>query len=288
MLITEPSTQSIPASRSKRQAGSVVLAAAFVVLAASPGTAATTFEATYAISIAGLTIAHATAETRFTETEYDAVIEGETSGLSRIVSDARATLAGRGRISGQSLYPRAYDLETREGDFETHVRMKMHAGAITDLLVIPRLLDHPDRIPIEPSHKRDVVDPVAALLIVEERGIDDGRRVCQRTIKIFDGWQRYDIRLSFKETRVVSGSLGAYSGRVVVCRARYVPVSGHRMSLKATREMADNERLEVWYAPVAAALLVPYRILIGTTYGDLVVVSTRFVAVDGNRSAVGD
>jgi hypothetical protein len=98
---------------------------------------------------------------------------------------------------------------------------------------------------------------------------------------VFDGWQRYDVRLTFKQTRKVDGSSDAYDGRVVVCAARYVPVAGYRMSLKSTRYMVENKRLEVWYAPVNdRRILVPYRILIGTAYGDLVVVATRFVATD--------
>jgi hypothetical protein len=271
--------------------GALVGAATLAAVAISPAAATTTFEATYAISIAGLTIGTAEAKSRFTDTEYAATVTGKTSGISRLVSDARALLLGEGRIARDRLLPGSYDLETREGDFETDVRMKLKAGAVTDLLVIPRLGQYPDRIPLEPEHKRDVVDPVAAFLVVADTpGISDGSRICRRTIKVFDGWQRYDIRLTYKQTRKVDGSGDAYDGRVVVCTARYVPVAGHRMSLKTTRYMAENKRLEVWYAPVKnRRLLVPYRILIGTTYGDLVIVATRFVATESDaKPAVGN
>lgn len=248
----------------------------------SPATADTVFEATYAISVGGLTIGAADAEGRFTDKEYAAIIKGETSGISRLVSDARAELRGHGRISRHRALPTSYDLETREGEFETHVRMKTRAGAITDLLVIPRLREHPDRIPIEPEHRQNVLDPVAAFLVVADNsGVGDGKRICRRTIEVFDGWQRFDVRLSYKQTRQVEGIGDAYDGTVVVCTARYVPVAGHRMSLESTRYMVENKRLEVWYAPVRdRRLLVPYRILIGTAYGDLVVVAKRFVVGD--------
>jgi hypothetical protein len=257
----------------------------------SPAAATTIFEATYAISVAGLMIGAAEAKSRFTDTHYTAIIRGNTSGISRLVSDARALLLGEGRIAGDRLLPASYDLETSEGEFETHVRMKMRAGAVTELLVIPRLSRHPDRIPLDLEHKRNVVDPVAAFLVVADTpGIGDGSRICRRTIKVFDGWQRYDVQLTYKQIREVDGSGDAYDGRVVVCTARYVPVAGHRMSLEATRYMADNKRLEVWYAPVSdRRLVVPYRILIGTAYGDLVIVATRFVATGGNaKPAVGN
>lgn len=271
--------------------GALVGAATLAAAAISPAGATTTFEATYAISLARLTIGTAEAKGRFSDTAYAATITGNTSGISRLVSDARALLLGEGRIATDRPLPESYDLETREGDFETHVRMKLRAGAVTDLLVIPRLSQHPDRIPLEPEHKRNVVDPVAAFLVVADTpGIGDGSRICRRTIKVFDGWQRFDVRLAYKQTRRVDGSSDAYDGPVVVCTARYVPVAGHRMSLKATRDMMENERLEVWYAPVNnRRLLVPYRILIGTTYGDLVIVATRFVATESDaKPAVGN
>jgi hypothetical protein len=278
--------------RCKRHAAGAVAAAAFLALGAvSPAASGTALEVTYEISVAGVKIGTAEAEGRFTDSKYAATIKGTTSGISRLVSDARALLRGEGRISGQRLLPASYDLETREGDFETHVRMKMRAGAVADLLVIPRLSQHPDRIPLEPDHRQHVVDPVAAFLVVADKpGIGDGSRICRRTIKVFDGWQRYDVRLTYKQTRKVDGSGDAYDGRVVVCAARYVPVAGHRMSLKATRDMVDNKRLEVWYAPVKdRRLLVPYRILVGTTYGDLVVAAKRFVVSDTNaKPAVGN
>jgi Protein of unknown function (DUF3108) len=265
------------------------LAAAIILgfAAVSAGAATTNFEATYAISVAGLTIGSAEAKSRFTDTGYAAIITGKTTGISRLISDARALLLGEGQIAGDRLVPASYDLETSEGDFETHVRMNMQAGSVTDLLAIPRLKQHPDRIPVEPEHKRNVVDPVAAFMVVADKpGIADGSRICRRTINVFDGWQRYDVRLTYKKTATVDGGGDAYNGSVVVCTARYVPVAGHRMSLKGTRYMANNKRLEVWYAPVKdRRLLVPYRILIGTTFGDLVVVATRFVTTDGEPAS---
>jgi len=259
--------------------GGAALALLLTFGTAAPAASDTVFEATYAISLSGLTVGAADVEGRFADNTYAVTIKGETSGISRIVSDARATFRGSGRIFAGNLLPASYDLETREDEFETHVRMKTRGRAVSDLLVIPRLREHPDRIPIGPEHTRDIVDPVAAFLVVADKaGIGDGERTCRRTIKVFDGWQRYDVRLSYKETRMVEGGSDAYAGGVVACSARYVPVAGHRMSLDTTRYMAENERLEVWYAPIGdRRLLVPYRILIGTAYGDLVVVAKRFV-----------
>jgi hypothetical protein len=267
------------------------MAVAFVLasVGSTPAEAVTdtTLKATYTISIAGLTVGRADVESRFSGNGYAAAIRGSTSGPSRLVSDATALLAGSGRIFGTRVLPATYDLETTENGFATHVKMAMRGGTVTDLVAEPQLIQAADRVPITNRHKTDVVDPLSAFLVpVDRPGIPSGHRACARTVKIFDGWTRYDIELYYKETKAVDGGSDAYSGRIIVCGARYVPVAGHRSSRKAVQTMADNKRLEVWLAPVKdTQLLVPYRMMIGTELGDLVIVATRFSASQAERRA---
>jgi hypothetical protein len=50
--------------------------------------------------------------------------------------------------------------------------------------------------------------------------------------------------------------------------------------------MADNQRLEVWLAPVSGTrYLVPRRILIGTQIGDLVINARSFEITTGSQQA---
>jgi len=258
-----------------------------VATAMSPVAAETSLKASYTISISGLTIGKAEADSRFTGAGYAAVVKGMTSGISRLFSDARATLLGTGRFSGSRVMPASYDMQTNERGFETHVRMSMHSGTVTGLIALPRLREAPDRVPVTPDDTRNVVDPLGAFLIVTDKpGLPDGRKVCGRTIRVFDGWQRFDIGLTYKQTKLVTGIGDAYDGKVVACTARYIPVAGHRQNLEATKFMAENKRLEVWYAPIKEMpLLVPYRILIGTKYGDLLITSTRFVAGEADSGS---
>jgi hypothetical protein len=135
-------------------------------------------------------------------------------------------------------------------------------------------------VPITVDDTREVVDPLSAFLVaVGPLEKVDGETACNRTVKVFDGWQRFDLRLSYKETRTIKGRGQGYAGDVYRCQARYVPISGHRENTKSVKQMVDNQRLEVWLAPIAGTqMLVPYKILIGdTNLGDLIVVATRFV-----------
>jgi hypothetical protein len=110
--------------------------------------------------------------------------------------------------------------------------------------------------------------------------------ICGRTVHVFDGWKRFDIRMSLKETRKVDDGDAAYSGDLIVCAARYQPVAGHRTSDDSVAFMADNKRLEIALAHVKGTnYMVPYTILIGTKVGDLTIDARTFTANDTQQQA---
>jgi hypothetical protein len=233
------------------------------------------FEATYSIVVSGISVGHASAVATFTPDGYTASINGSTSGIARLVSDATAKLAGSGRIVADRLLPASYILDTSENGDASHVSMALRGGAITDLTALPPLKPKPDRIPITSNHKRNILDPLSAFLVRRTGTSPPTADVCNRTIKVFDGWQRYDIALSYKATRTIEGRGEGYTGDVFVCTARYVPVAGHR--IKQVQSLTENRRLEVWLAPLSGSpMMVPYKILIGTGAGDLGITATRF------------
>ncbi|MBN9009141.1 MAG: DUF3108 domain-containing protein [Rhizobiales bacterium] len=264
------------------------LAGAALVSAAAPSAAKAgdvSLKATYAISIAGLTVGRVDVKSSFDGNSYDAVIKGSTSGPSRIVSDASASMSGSGKFVGSRVLPASFQMVTLEGGFSTHVSIAMRGGAVTTVTALPPLIQADDRVPVTPQHKKDVVDPLGAFIVpLDRQGVPSGHRACARTVRVFDGWTRYDVPLYYKETKAIDGDATSYSGRIIVCGARFVPVAGHRSSRKAVQDMANNKRLEVWLAPVGGApILVPYRILIGTDMCDLIIMATRFVT-DGAPS----
>ena len=56
-----------------------------------------------------------------------------------------------------------------------------------------------------------------------------------------------------------------------------MPIAGHRPARKSVQYMTDNKRIEIWLAPVAGTtVMVPYRIIIGTKAGDLVISANQF------------
>ena len=77
---------------------------------------------------------------------------------------------------------------------------------------------------------------------------------------------RFDVVLSYGGTRTVEKA--GYSGPVLVCNVRYVPIAGHRPARPATKFMTENRDISVWLAPVESQrVLVPVRISVRTMFG---------------------
>lgn len=266
----------------------LLLAAALGTTLPQPTLAAqgVTLEASYIIAISGLTVGRADVRGRFTDHGYAAAISGSTYGVSRLVSDAQATLSGAGRVAGGTVVPATYNLATSESGFQTSINMSMRGRAVVSLQAMPSLPLAPDRVPITTASKQNVVDPVGAFVVALDRPSMQPAAICGRTVKVFDGWKRFDIQLSYKETRKVDDGNNAYAGDLVVCSARYLPVAGHRTGDDSVAFMAGNKRLEIALARIKGTnYMVPYTILIGTKVGDLTIDARTFTASGGQQEA---
>ncbi|WP_157775776.1 DUF3108 domain-containing protein [Hartmannibacter diazotrophicus] len=241
--------------------------------------AASDIKALYNVTFAGFLIAKGTLGIRLKGGAYAAKVQISTSGLARIISSEESEASSRGSLSSSRVIPASYDLYSK-GDKITEVDMKLRGSDVTKVRAYPQLSQADDRVPVTAASKRNVVDPLSAV-VMPIRSADGAfdPDACDRVLPIFDGWTRYDIKLAYKD-RVAVESDG-YTGDAVVCSARWIPVSGHRANKKSTLFMQDNRDLEMWLIPAAdASVLVPYKISVKTMRGTLQVVATRFEGAD--------
>ena len=155
------------------------------------------------------------------------------------------------------------------------------AGVETD----PPLEPKTDRVPVKPADKKGVIDPMSALLMpaVASKNLTDPDN-CNRTIPVFDGASRMNVVLTYAETKTVE--VPGYSGPVLVCNARYVPISGHRSERPATKFMQDNRDMSVWLAPIEGPrLLFPLKVAVRTMIGMSVVEAASF-RVEGDAKVI--
>ncbi len=73
-----------------------------------------------------------------------------------------------------------------------------------------------------PGDLLNVSDPLSALMIPAK----DARSVCDRSLSVFDGQTRVEIKLAFNGTE--SFTTGGFTGESVICSAKFIPVSGYQ------------------------------------------------------------
>lgn len=220
----------------------------------------------YEISIAGWGLARATLDMTYKNDNYDADLLMVPKGVARIVTAVRTTVSADGTLRGDTVLPSNYRVRATETSKPVAVDMTMRGGKVTNVRVRPQLKKIPGRIEVTSAHKSGVVDPLSSGLFRIKN--PDGSDACNSTLRIFDGWTRYDVRLSFKGMRNVQTD--GYSGKVAVCAARWVPVAGHRPGKKEVEYLEQNRDLEMAVVPIPqAGIAIPYSVTIGTPNGKI-------------------
>jgi Protein of unknown function (DUF3108) len=104
------------------------------------------------------------------------------------------------------------------------------------------------------------------------------QEACRHTLPVFDGHQRYDLKLAFKRMEKVTAEQG-YAGPVVVCSVGYEPIAGHRASTPLVKYLSEGREMEMALAPVAGTrLLAPVRVSVLSMLANIVIEASRFEA----------
>lgn len=261
--------------------------------AAAPGAAtaqqaprAGSFEAAYALSLAGVNIGAARLRATVDGAgAYEIDLHARLTGLAGVLVSGKGGARATGRIAGERILPESLAVIAAAANDTRTLRMAFSGGAVSAVEINPPLenWDVPDRVAVTAAHRAGVTDPLSALLMPAP-----GRRpgeVCNRTIPVFDGATRFDVVLRYKGQAMVTQA--GYSGPAITCSARYAPVSGHRPDRRMTKFMEQNTDMGVTLAPVAdTGLYAPLRIYIRTTMGMSVMQATR-VTINGVSVASG-
>jgi hypothetical protein len=221
----------------------------------------------YDISLAGLPLGKADLSSSFAGSKYEMEGKAKLTGLAMILTGGKGEANASGTLSGDTPRSNKFAVISKTSDNQRSVRMGLKSGRVAKVDIDPPLEPKADRVPVKAADKKGVVDPMSALLMpaVASKGLTDPAN-CDRTIPVFDGASRMNVVLSYAETKSVE--VPGYSGPVLVCNARYVPISGHRSERPATKFMQDNKDMSVWLAPVEGPrLLFPLKVSIRTMIG---------------------
>lgn len=247
-------------------------AATLVTTALSGPAAAASATASYVINLGGTIIATA----NFTLTDdtdtYDLKLNANVTGVAQLVASGTAKADSSGTIGDSGLRSQNFDLTTRSGGDDFNVKVQYASGNVTSFMVNPPIVNNIDRVPIERKQLNNVNDMLAAFI---RRGTLD-KSVCSYHTQVFTGIERFDLDFRYAKDDVATSKRTGYQGPVVLCNVRYKPISGHYTTSELTNSLAQDDRILIWYAPLRdTGYLVPYRVLLTTSMGDLSMVLTN-------------
>jgi hypothetical protein len=104
-----------------------------------------------------------------------------------------------------------------------------------------------------------------------------GPAACARTIAVFDGRMRFNLKLAFKRIEQVQVQDG-YQGPAAVCAVSFTPLAGYDPNRYAIKYLQAERGMEIWLAPLSGTrLMVPYRFSVPTPIGVGILQATRLV-----------
>jgi hypothetical protein len=245
-----------------------------------PGFAQGKLDARYSVTLGGLPIGRGSWVIDIADDHFSAAASGATAGLMRVFASGQGQSAARGGVASGQLVPSTYASSIVTDQKFDEVRMVITSGTVREFVADPPTVPSPDRVPLTEAHRRGVSDPMtASLMRVPGNGDTVVPQACQRTLSIFDGRMRYDLKLAFKRLDQVKTEKG-YQGPAAVCAVYFSPIAGHipdRAALKYLMELRD---IELWLAPIAGTrVMVPYRVSVPTPIGIGIMQATQFVSV---------
>lgn len=257
-------------------------------LALGPGAAsalADELRARYSVSLMGFHIGEVVAAGSVNRENYSIDLNAKLTGIAAMVTDLKLALAAAGALRKGGPAPATYATTSINSLGSRTVRMSLDTGNVRAVEIFPPFEDKEGRIPVTEANKRNIVDPASALIMAVPDGEAlIGPAACNRSIPVYDGYIRFDVRLHYAGVRDVN--VEGYSGPVSVCTARYFPISGHKRDSKSTKFMAENRDIEAWLAPIARArVVVPLHVALMTMAGAAVIDAAEFSVVPSGVTA---
>jgi hypothetical protein len=233
-------------------------------------------DASYTISFARIRVGDIAATGVFGESEYAISARGRAGGIMKVLVDGEASFSTHGTIKDGYPVPTTFSSKIVSDAETSDVTMVLDEGSVKELAATappPKS----DRVPVTQTNRQGIVDPLTAVLFsAAAAGEGLARDVCRHTLPIFDGQQRYDLKLAFKRMDKVTAEKG-YAGPVVVCSVSYEPIAGHRPSTPLIKYLSEGREMEMALAPVAGTrLLAPFRMLVESALANLVIEANQF------------
>jgi Protein of unknown function (DUF3108) len=244
-------------------------------------------DASYTISFARIRVGDITASAVFGDREYAISARGHAGGVMKLLVDGEGSFTTHGTIKHGHAVPTTFTSKIVSSSESSDVTMVFDNGSVKELAASPP--PGGDRVPVTEANRQGIVDPLSALLFPAAPTAEGlSQEACQRTLPMFDGHQRYDLKLAFKRMDEVTAEKG-YAGPVVVCSVGYEPIAGHRASTPLVKYLSEGREMEIMLAPIAGTrLLAPFRVSVMSMVANLLIEANRFESTAQPVGVVAD
>ncbi len=232
--------------------------------------AASRLQATYEMSLGVFDLGDFRLTANFDGARYTMQANAKFELLKGLLFRGGGTTRSAGVLTDKGPKPSVFEVSYKGGDKEEERFMRFANGAVSDFSIVPAKRPNPHNVPLNEKQLVNVLDPLSAAFLSIHSDLPPGDpALCRRTVRVFDGQQRFDIVLSPKRTdKLLDGAPSDIPESVAVCRVKYVPVSGYRPDNAGVQFMTKTDDVEVWLASVPQErLFLPYRIVVPTAMG---------------------
>lgn len=239
--------------------------------------------ATYKLSFAGFGVGDYRFNAQFDKNGYAATGHTKVSalfGTFKWVGD----FSGSGALDAAGIRPSAFQMSYKTKKKVTSVKLGFTGPGVTSIALVPQRPPSPEVIKLKPENLQNVFDPMAAMIAVSDAKPADA---CNRTLPVFDGKVRYDLRLSFKGHEQVKGrNPSGQPKELVVCRVKYVPIAGHKPK-DFEDPWIDYNNIEIALRAVPkVGIYVPYRVTVPSSLGNAVMTADTINITAANNQQI--
>lgn len=240
----------------RRSLAPIVFLASFVITMAVPfESRAATIRAQYLMKFVGIEVGELAIVNNIGSASYEARLHAHVTGIATVATSRSVNMKASGTIRKGTIVPSTFFSDQTGTDQSRTTRVSLTDGNAKVIEIDPPFEDKTERVPLTEEHKRNVIDPLSALIMTMPPGERlVGPSACNRTLRVFNGLFRADVELTYVRTEPFNAK--GYSGPVAVCSARYAPLAGYNPNATMTKFMMANRAMEIRVAPIEDTILV--------------------------------
>ena len=249
-------------------------ALAVLIAVNGPARAQGKLEAHYAMTFARVSVGEINATFELKESEYSIGVNGQARGLIKALISSEGEVNARGLVEDGAPVPTDYSSSLKSGGGTATVKMVLDHGQVTQLIVAPVDANWSDGIK---DKMQGVTDPLTALLMPVPAGQDGlSADACQRSVAVFDGHHRYDLKFASKRLDKEADPKKPYGGPSLVCSLAYQPIGPDQLS-PLGKYVSEGRDMEIAFVALPdTRVLAPVRFSVASMIANMVIEADRF------------